>query len=116
MEEKIKDVRSLLLSQASLTEHQTKLMIKGAASTAASKTALSSSTNQNLSSKEVLKLQKERSREALEALEKSERVIVDTVEISLKEHEDRLTNTLLLHSAFVAVLTPLLVYAINRML
>ena len=115
IEEKLKDVRSLLLSQSALTEHQTKVMINSAASTAAAKTA-SNHTNLSVSSKEAAKLQKERTKEALDALEKSERVIVDTVEISLKEHEDRLNNSLVINSVFVAVITPLLVYAINKML
>ena len=99
-----------------MTEHQTKVMINNAASTAAAKTASSSSINQTITSKEAVKLQKERTKEALDALERSEMVIVKTVEESLKEHEDRLNNTMIQSSIFVAVLTPILVYAINKML
>lgn len=117
IEEKLKDVRSLLLSQASLTDHQTKVMINSAAASAAARTVSSNQTNQSATvSKEAARLQKERNKEALAALQKSERIIVETVEISLKEHEDRLSTTLILNSVFVAVITPLIVYAINKIL
>ena len=99
-----------------MTEHQTKVMINSAASTAAAKTASSSNLSQNVTTKENVKMQKERTREALEALERSEMVIVNTMEWSLKEHEERLNKALIINTAFVAVLTPLLVYAINKML
>ena len=91
-------------------------MINSAASTAAAKTASSSNLSQNVTTKENVKMQKERTREALEALERSEMVIVNTMEWSLKEHEERLNKALIINTAFVAVLTPLLVYAINKML
>ena len=99
-----------------MTEHQTKVMINSAASTAAAKTASSSSLDQTIKSKEAVKLQKERTKEALDALEKSEMVIVNTVEMSLKEHEARLNNAMIINSVVVAVFTPLLVYAINKIL
>ena len=99
-----------------MTELQTKVMINSAASTAAAKTASSSSLDQNIKSKEASKLQKERTKEALDALEKSEMVIVNSVEMSLKQHEERLNNAMLINSAVVAICTPLLVYAINKML
>ena len=114
MEEKLKDVRSLLLTQSALTEHQTKVMINAAASTAAAKTISSSSQNQT--SKEAIKYRNERTKEALEALEKSEMVIVNTVEMSLKEHEEKINNALLINGIFVAVITPILVYAFNKMI
>ena len=116
IEEKLKDVRSLLLTQSALTEHQTKVMINNAASTAAAKTSSSNNLNLNVNSKEAAKLQTERTKEALAALEKSEMVIVNTMELSLKDHEERLNNALIMNSLFVAVLTPLLVYAINKIL
>lgn len=114
LEEKLKDVRSLLLTQSALTEHQTKVMINAAASTAAAKTISSSSQNQT--SKEAIKYRNERTKEALEALEKSEMVIVNTVEMSLKEHEEKINNALLMNGIFVAVITPILVYAFNKMI
>lgn len=110
----MKDVRSLLLTQSALTEHQTKVMINAAASTAAAKTI--SSSGQNQSSKEAIKLRNERTKEALEALEKSEMVIVNTVEMSLKEHEEKINNALIMNGVFVAVITPFLVYAFNKLL
>ena len=116
LEDKLKDIRSMLLTQSSMTELQTKVMINSAASTAAAKTASSSSLDQNIKSKEASKLQKERTKEALDALEKSEMVIVNSVEMSLKQHEERLNNAMLINSAVIAVCTPLLVYAINKML
>ena len=106
----------MLLTQSALTEHQTKVMINNAASTAAAKTASSNNLNLNVNSKEAAKLQTERTKEALAALEKSEMVIVNTMELSLKDHEERLNNVLLMNSLFVAVLTPVLVYAINKIL
>ena len=91
-------------------------MINSAASTAAAKTASSSNLDQTIKSKEAVKLQKERTKEALDALEKSEMVIVNTVEMSLKQHEERLNNAMIINSIVVAVFTPLLVYAINKIL
>ena len=91
-------------------------MINNAASTAAAKTASSNNLNLNVNSKGAAKLQTERTKEALAALEKSEMVIVNTMEMSLKDHEERLNNVLIMNSLFVAVLTPLLVYAINKIL
>ena len=88
-------------------------MINAAASTAAAKTI--SSSGQNQSSKEA-KLRNERTKEALEALEKSEMVIVNTVEMSLKEHEEKINNALIMNGVFVAVITPFLVYAFNKLL
>ena len=114
VEERLKDVRSLLLTQSALTEHQTKVMINAAASTAAAKTI--SSSGQNQSSKEAIKLRNERTKEALEALEKSEMVIVNTVEMSLKDHEEKINNALIMNGVFVAVITPFLVYAFNKLL
>ena len=114
LEERLKDVRSLLLTQSALTEHQTKVMINAAASTAAAKTI--SSSGQSQSSKEVMKQSKERTKEAMAALQKSEMVIVNTVEMSLKEHEEKVNNALLMNGVLVAVITPLLVYAFNKIL
>ena len=89
-------------------------MINAAASTAAAKTI--SSSGQSQSSKEAMKLSKERTKEAMAALEKSEMVIVNTVEMSLKEHEEKVNNALLMNGVLVAVITPLLVYAFNKIL
>ena len=114
LEEKLKDIRSLLLTQSALTEHQTKVMINAAASTAAAKTI--SSSGQNQISKEAIKYRNERTKEALDALEKSEMVIVNTVEMSLKEHEEKINNALVMNGVFVAVITPILVYAFNKMI
>ena len=105
-----------MLSQASLSDHQTKAMLNSAAATAAAQTSSQTTSQSTSFSKEALTLQKERTKEALAALEKSQRTVVDSVEISLKEHEDRLHNSLVLNSIFVAVVTPLLVYTINKLL
>ena len=95
-------------------------MINSAAASAAARTVSSNQTNQSATtatvSKEAARLQKERAKEALAALEKSERTIVDAVDMSLKEHEERLSSSLVLHSVFIAAITPLIVYAINKML
>ena len=116
LEEKLKDIRSLLLTQSAMTEHQTKVMINSAASTAAAKTASSHTLHDTQTTKEAVILQKQRTKEALDALEKSEMVIVNTVELSLKEHENRLNSTLIRNSVFVAVITPFLVYVFNKIL
>ena len=85
IEEKLKDVRSLLLSQA-------------------------------LADIPTVQMSSQAPKEAYEAVERSHKTIVGTVETALKDHEERLNSSMVLNSVFVAVLTPIIAYAVSRVL
>ena len=51
-----------------------------------------------------------------EALERSHLTIVGTVETALRDHEERLNSAMILNSVFVALLTPVIAYAVSKCL
>ena len=51
-----------------------------------------------------------------DSLERSHLTIVGTVETALRDHEERLNSAMVLNSVFVALLTPVIAYAVMRCL
>ncbi len=90
-DEKVKDVRSLILAQAMTASNDAK-----ATTVLSSKVANQAETNK--------------------VLERSNKSILGTVENALKEHESRLQNQMLVTGVFMAVVTPLAIYVVNKIL
>jgi len=93
IEEMVKDVRSLLLAQA--------LAVQSSSSPTHKAPATAKETG---------------SAATAEALERSHLTIVGTVETALRDHEERLNSAMILNSVFVALLTPVIAYAVSKCL
>lgn len=113
VEEMVKDVRSLLLAQtmaiktsaAQNKEFQARAAAIATAHAVAQPAAAQKSPDIN-----------ESAREAFEAVERSHLTIIGTVETALRDHEERLNSAMILNSVFVALLTPVIAYAVSKCL
>ena len=47
--------------------------------------------------------------------ERSHRTIIGTVELALQEHEERVRSSVVLAGIFTAILTPLVLYALDKL-
>jgi hypothetical protein len=88
IDEKVKDIRSLVVSQA-IPDH-----------------------NSTINSNELVN----QNEKTAKALERSNRSIAGTVEISLKEHEARIKSQIFFTGIMMALVTPAIVYAVNRLI
>jgi len=113
IEEKLKDVRSLLLSQALAAQVPHAPPPPPPPPVTSSKPAATPAATPPPPPTVVVKTNV---KETYEALERSHKTILGSVETSLRDHEQRLNSTILLSSVFVAVLTPVIAFAVSRVI
>jgi hypothetical protein len=51
----------------------------------------------------------------IDNLDRSQRTIIGTVELALHEHEERVRSSVVLAGIFTAILTPVVLYALDKL-
>ena len=103
IEEKVKDVRSLLLTQVQVISEQPKISI---IEPEIPKAPVLENNNNNANN--ALKINQE-------VIERSNKTIMGSVELRLQEHEDRINNQIVVTGLMVAVLAPIVSYVIKQL-
>ena len=103
IEEKVKDVRSLLLTQVQVISEQPKISI---IEPEIPKAPVLDNNNNNANN--ALKINQE-------VIERSNKTIMGSVELRLQEHEDRINNQIVVTGLMVAVLAPIVSYVIKQL-
>jgi len=129
IEEMVKDIRSLLLAQAmqlqtssaaakqTAAKQEQQLAAASAAAASAAAAKVAAVTSESLPAPTTTNEQLHEITDTFEdSLERSHLTIVGTVENALRDHEERLNSAMVLNSVFVALLTPVIAYAVMRCL